>query len=457
MTRSFRIPQDIGLAFLRRVPRANLFMPMGFGKTAVAETLVSELQLDYSVLVLGPLRVARKAWVDEAAEWGHLAGLKIVPVCGTPTEREAALRTPAHIHTMNYENVEWLFGVIPPERWPFGMVIADESTRLKGFRLTQGAARARALSAIQHRALRWVNMTGTPNAHALQDLWGPQWFIDRGEALGRSFDAFQTRWFYKPAGGNSLFRKVLPFDHAQAQIEERLKPTSIAFKVEEWFPELLEPVVIPVWVELPPDARRAYRQMARDLHTLLHDGTPITAFNAAVKSQKLAQLATGAVYHGEGKTRAYKVVHEEKIEALKSIVNEVNEPLLVAYEYQHERETIMKAFPKARWLQTERDEEDWKAGRIDMLVAHPKSAGHGLSLQKGGRVLVRFGYARSGELHGQILERIGPMRQMQSGFKRSVLVYHIIARGTIEDEVILPDHENRALFMDALLEHLSRQ
>lgn len=459
MTRHLRIPQDIALAFLRGAPRANLFMPMGFGKTAVAETLVAEMDFDRPVLALGPLRVARKAWTDEASEWPHLEDLKVVPVCGSPEQRAAALDTRAHIHTMNYENVEWLVERIPPERWPFGMVIADESTRLKGFRVAQGAARARALSTIAHRTERWLNMTGTPNAQGLTDLWGPQWFIDRGASLGKSYSAFENRWFYKEARAKgSQYSKLLPFAQAFDEIMKALAPTSISFKTEEWFPDLAKPVVTPIWVEMPPDARRAYRQMARDLYTELGDGTRVTAFNAASKAQKLQQLATGAVYHGEGSARTYAVVHDEKIEALKSIVSETGgEPLLVAYEFVHEKERVMKAFPQARLLKTKQDEEDFKAGRIPLLLAHPKSAGHGLSLQKGGRILVRYGYTRSGELHGQILERIGPMRQMQSGFHRSVLVYNIIARDTIEDRVILPEHDNRTVFMDALLEHLSRQ
>ena len=436
------------LEFLRGRKRANLFAEMGLGKTLTVLTLIAESRLKLPTLVLAPLRVARKTWSDEVQDWAHLRHLKVATITGTPAERLAALKTPAHVHTMNYEQAEWLLDTLG-QQWPFGMVVADESTRLKSFRLRQGGKRAAALGKIAHRTERWINLTGTPMSNGLLDLWGQQWFIDAGAALGRSFSAFETRWFYKPPRGDEHTRPQ-PFQHAQGQIEEAMRPTTLSIRSRDWF-DLEEPIRVPVLVELPPDARREYKRMARELYAQLQDGTMVSALNAATKSGKLLQLASGAVYR-EDKSWAW--VHDEKIEALRSIVEEAaGAPLLVAYNYVHEVERILKAFPWARVLRTKKDEDDWNEGKIQMLVAHPDSAGHGLNLQHGGNRLVYFGHTWKQEAYAQILERIGPVRQLQSGYKRPVFVYSIIAQSTL-DGAVIQRNEGKADMMSALMTSL---
>lgn len=449
--KTFRPYQTLALDFLERTPRANLFAGMGMGKTSVCETLVAELQSQENTLVLAPLRVARKTWGDEVGEWDHLKGLTVAAITGEPHERIAALKTRAHIHTVNYEQAGWLLEQIPASRWPFSTVIADESTRLKGFRLRQGGKRAAALATIAHRTKRWINLTGTPAPNGLLDLWGQQWFIDGGRALGRSYSAFEQRWFYKdPHGGEH--GRLLPFSHAQKEIEELMRPTTLALRAKDWF-NVAEPVEIPVRVQLPANARREYRRMARELLAYLTSGAVVTAVNAAAKSTKLLQLASGAIYTEGSK---WADVHDEKIEALRSIQSEAaGAPLLVSYSYVHELQRILKAFPEARRLDTRRDEDDWNAGRVPMLVTHPGSAGHGLNLQHGGNILVRFGHTWNQEHHAQILERIGPMRQLQSGYDRPVLVYSIIADDTA-DEIAIARVDNKSSLIDSLMDSLRR-
>lgn len=437
------------LDFLHKTPRANLFAGMGLGKTLTVETLVSELNSPDPTLVIAPLRVARKTWGDEAGEWDHLKGLTVSPIIGSPAQRSASLRNPAHIHTINYENIEWLMDQITSGRWPFRTVICDESTRLKSYRTRQGGRRARVLAAIASHATRWINLTGTPTANGLTDLWGPQWFIDYGAALGRSFNSFQNRWFYREAH-TGLHGKLIAHRHAQAEIEALVKPTTLSIQARDWF-DLQEPIRTIVSVELPPAARREYKRMARDLLAYLEGGTVISAANAAAKSTKLLQLASGACYHEDG---SWSDVHDEKIEALRSIVNESGgAPLLVAYNYRHELVRILKAFPGARQLKTAKDEDDWNAGKIEMLVAHPDSAGHGINLQHGGNILVYFGHTWRLESYIQILERIGPTRQKQSGYDRPVFVYAIVARNTL-DEAVIQRNAGKADLMDALMNNL---
>lgn len=450
MKTELREYQDLALEFLRPRPRANLFAGMGLGKTLTVETLIAELGSSHPTLVIAPLRVARKTWSDEVSDWDHLKHLRVATITGTPQERLAALKTSAHIHTINYENIEWLFTHIPAERWPFKTVVADESTKLKSFRLRQGGRRAGALAAVAHRATRWINLTGTPAANGLIDLWGQQWFIDGGAALGRSFSAFESRWFYREAH-SSKHSKLTPHQHAQREIEDAMRPTTMSIQAKDWF-DIKDPIHTLVNVELPSAARREYRRMAKDLLAYLADGRTANAANAAAKSTKLLQLASGAVYSADDKSWSH--VHDEKIEALKSIIGEAGgAPVLVSYQYRHELERILKAFPNARLLKSKRDEDDWNAGKIEILVAHPDSAGHGINLQHGGNILVYFGHTWKLEAHAQILERIGPVRQMQSGYDRPVFVYSIVARNTA-DEAVLARNAGKASLMDALMESL---
>jgi SNF2 family DNA or RNA helicase len=421
---------------------------MGLGKTLVVETLVEERQSHENTLVLAPYRVARNVWRDEAAEWDHLQDLTVAPIVGTAGERRAALRTRAHIHTINYENIGWLLNEIPASRWPFKTVISDESSRLKSYRTSQGGKRAAALASIAARARYWVNLTGTPGVNGLHDLWGPQWFVDYGDALGPSYASFLRRWFYKEVHAGEHAR-VLAFAHSRKEIEERMRSTTMSIRAKDWF-DVAEPIRTTVHVELPAAARREYKRMARDLYALI-ESKQITAVNAGVKSGKLLQMASGAVYDKDG---GWVHVHDEKMKALESVVAEANgAPLLVAYEYRHTLERIRKAFPQARVLKTKRDEDDWNAGKIEILVAHPMSAGHGLNLQHGGNMLCYVDHTWHLEAYLQILERLGPVRQMQSGYDRPVFVYSIVADKTM-DNAVLAVNGGKVSVMEALMASL---
>ena len=439
--------QQHALSFLRRVPRANLWAGMGMGKSSVVLTLLKELEPPDPVLVIAPLRVARSVWPQEAEKWRHLAGMRIVAITGTTGERIDALRTRADLHTVNYDVLPWLVETLGADRWPFRTVIADESTRLKGFRTRQGTARAGSLRGIaHHRVLRWINLTGTPAPNGLIDLWGQQWFIDGGAALGRSFTAFRDRWFGKPAWAGQ-YGPLIPMPYAQKQIEEALAPSTMSINPADWF-DLKAPIVNDVFVDLPPAARAAYRKMERDFFVQLREGT-IEAPTAAAKTIKLLQLASGAVYHDD---KTWEFVHDEKMDALRSVVEEASGAnILVAYQFRHELERLTRAFPHARVLGARRDEDDWNAGRIPLLLAHPQSAGHGLSLQHGGNHIAFVGHDWNLESYQQIIERIGPVRQMQSGYDRPVFIHHILARGTM-DETVMQRRRSKRAVQDLLME-----
>jgi SNF2 family DNA or RNA helicase len=381
----------------------------------------------YPALVLAPLRVARSTWPDEIQKWPHLSHLRVSIITGTPKQRQKALDTPADIYTTNFDNLVWLRTALG-DAWPFKTVIADEFTRLKSFRLRQGSKRARALGAVAHTHVnRFIGLTGTPAPNGVKDLWGQIWFLDKGERLGKTFSAFEQRWFRKGYDGYSL----MPYEHTQAEVEEKLKDICLTVR---GLP-VDEPITTRVYVDLPPDARKVYEEMETEMFTIIND-EGVEAVNAAVRTQKCLQLANGAAYvDGYGN---WEAVHDAKLEALDSIIEEANgAPVLVAYNFKHDLARLQKRYPRGRVLDADPDTiRQWNRGEIGLLFAHPASAGHGLNLADGGNILAFYGVNWNLEEHMQIIERIGPMRQKQAGFDRPVFVYPILARNTVDTLVM---------------------
>lgn len=435
--------QATGINHIQQNKRAALWAYMGGGKTVMTLTALDELSVVEDVwpaLVIAPKRVANYTWSSESEKWAHTQHLRVSVVVGTPKERAAALKVPADLYVSTYDLLDWLVDTLG-EAWPFKTVVADELTKLKSYRTRQGGKRAGALAKVAHTKVeRFIGLTGTPSPNGLKDLWGQVWFVDKGERLGRSFSAFEQRWFRKGYDGFSLE----PYPHAQKEIEGKL--ADICLTIEGL--QVDAPIHSPVFVDLDPKSRDLYRQMERDMIMWLEENG-VEAANAAVKTGKLLQIANGAAYQEDG---SWTRLHDLKLEALESIVEEANGmPILCSYNFKSDLERLLKHFPKARALDSDPATiRKWNAGGIPMLLAHPASAGHGLSLQHGGNILARFGLDWNLELYMQIMERIGPARQKQSGYNRPVFDYPILARGTF-DEVVLDRLVNKRSVQDSLL------
>lgn len=449
--------------------RNGVFAGMGMGKTTSALTVIDAEFLAgierKPALVLAPLRVAQNTWPDEAAKWEHLSGINVRPIVGTANERRAALKDRnANVFTINYENLPWLIEHLDG-RWPFGRVIADESTKLKSFRLRQGGKRAQAIARVAHTQVsRWTNLTGTPAPNGLIDLWGQSWFLDAGVRLGRSFTAFEERWFRarKNSKDNPHAVTYEPTDFAQDAINERLRDICLSLDPRDYFP-LEEPIKIPVYVDLPAAARIKYDQMRKELYTQV-DGHDIEAFNAGARTQKLLQLASGAVYidhdadtDDHPRAKEWREVHDVKMQALEEIIEEAaGMPVLVAYHFRSTRDRLQKHFKKLRLFdKNPQTLRDWNAGKIPIMGAHPASAGHGLNMQDGGNIIAHIDHDWNLENFDQINERIGPMRQLQSGHDRNVFHYYILARHT-EDENVMYRRETKASVQDIFMQSLNR-
>lgn len=449
--------QRIAVDFMLAKERCALFAGMGLGKTVSALTVAEALLAcgwDDPILVLGPLRVARDTWPNETAKWTHLENLSVQPIVGDPRQRRNALFLPAHVHTINYEQLPWLVETLEGRRWPFRMVIADESTRLKGHRLKgQGGERTGALGKVARETERWINLTGTPAANGLKDLWGQYWFLDFGERLGRTYTAFMDRWFKV----NQYTRRVEPWPHAEKEIYAAISDITLSIQAKDWF-DLDDPIVREIRVTLPGNLKAKYRQLEREMFTELACGTEVEAFNAAALTNKCLQFANGAVYT-DIRTKAWAPVHDEKIEALRSIVEEAGgASILVSYEFVSDKERILKAFGKSAVdISTPAGFKAFLSGAAQIGVAHPKSMGHGVDgIQEVCNIAVYFGHGWDLELRQQILERIGPVRQKQSGKDRPVFIYNIVTDDTLDD-VVLERHSGKRAVQDLLLEAMSNK
>lgn len=465
--------QHLAIDHLVNVPKCALWAGMGLGKTVSTLTAIDRLRLagieEKPTLVIAPLRVAKSVWPEEVRKWRHLSHLKVVPILGSRQQRLDALQERADVYTINFENLEWLIGLLW-DRWPFGAIVVDESTKLKSLRASvrrnkqgtefvagKGTQRAKSLLKVvyQHKPSRFIELTGTPSPNGLQDLWGQIYFLDYGKRLGNIFDAFRSRWFEQDFTGYG----IKPKQHAQVQIETALKDICLSLRSEDWF-DLEKPIVENIYVDLPSHVQAEYRRMEKTLLAEIR-GERIEAFNAGARTMKCRQLAAGACYTGspgDPGPRNWLPVHDNKLDALEEIVEEASgQPILVAYDFAFDLERLLKRFPKGRKLdKNPKTIEEWNAGRIPLLFAHPASAGHGLNLQHGSNILVYFTYNWNGEEHSQILERIGPVRQFQAGYKRNVYVYKIVTRGTI-DEDVLESLSSKQSIQDILMKNLSRR
>jgi SNF2 family DNA or RNA helicase len=430
--------------------RCAVWAPMGGGKsvsTLAALEALSVVEDIYPVLVLAPLRVAKTTWPDEVKKWSFSQHLTVSVITGSAKQREAALRAEADIYAMNYDNLVWLREALGDD-WSFKTVVADEFTRLKSFRLRQGGARAAALAKVAHSHVeRFIGLTGTPAPNGVKDLWGQTYFLDKGERLGKTFSAFEQRWFYKGYDGYSL----QPYEHTQREIEDKLRDICLTVN---GLP-VDEPIVAHQWVDMPPKARVVYDDMETEMYAEL-EAEGVEAANAAVRTQKCLQIANGAIYLQD--SREWEEVHKVKLEALESVIEEANgAPVLVAYNFKHDLERLLRHFKQARHLDADPQTiRDWNAGKIPILLAHPASAGHGLNLADGGNILTFFGVNWNLEEHMQIIERIGPMRQKQAGYDRPVMIYPILARDTV-DEMVMERLSSKRSVQEILLEALKRR
>ena len=449
--------------------RGLVLAGMGTGKTPSTLSALADLLLFGEVrhvLILAPKRVALSTWVGEKKKFSNLSHLDMAIAVGSPAERAAALARRAQITVCTYDLIPWLIEQVGND-WFFDMLVCDEASKLKGCRVSlqrsktgklflngQGSVRAKALARYAlGKTKRFIGLTGTPAPNGIEDVWALAFFVDMGRRLGTSFTAYVDRFFQRVPGGDG-YTQIRPLKHAQAEVQNLIRDITITIEAKDYFdlPPLIENVVK---VQLPPAARKQYLEMEKQMFTEIEQHE-VEVFNAAAKTNKCLQLASGAAYVDENGTWAE--VHDEKLQALESVIEEAaGMPVLVAYQFKSDLARILKRFKQARALsQDPKMIDDWNAGRIPVLVVHPASAGHGLSLQHGSNILAFFSTGWALENDQQVIERIGPTRQAQSGYNRPVFIHRLVAEDTLE-EVVVERIRTKAGVQDALLQALKRR
>lgn len=432
--------QEYAIDRIMDTPAVGLFLEMGLGKTAITLTAIERLLYDsydaVKVLVIAPLRVAEDTWSRESSKWNHTKHLRISKILGDRKKREAALKANADIYVINRENVQWLVGFLG-KKWSFDTVVIDELSSFK----SSSAQRFRALRRVRPLMKRVIGLTGTPAPNGLLDLWAQVYLLDQGERLGTTISGYRDRYFLAGAKSGHVVYEWKQKKESEDNIHEKISDICISMKAEDWL-DMPKRIDRAVPLELKNVAKAQYDQLERDL-LLPMAGADIVANTAAVLSNKLLQMANGAAYD---ENRGVREIHNVKLDALEDLIEAANgNPVLVFYAYKHDLSRIKARFPTARTLDSAEDIAEWNAGEIPILLAHPASAGHGLNLQAGGNIIVWFGLTWSLELYQQANARLHRQGQTQS-----VIVHHLIAEGTIDEDVMLA-LENKATGQDALL------
>lgn len=418
--------QQAAIEWIYDHPACGLFLDMGLGKTVTTLTALRGIIYDYGdicrALVIAPKRVAEETWPAELAKWDHLADLTYSLVAGSRKDRLAALDTGADIDIIGRDNISWLVDHYG-KAWPYDAIVIDELSSFKSHQ----SKRFKALKKVRPLSKRVIGLTGTPAPNSYIDLWPQLYLLDRGARLGKTISIFRDqfclgkRWPSMPV---TLY-EIRP--GAEPEIDKQISDICISMSAADYL-DMPDRTYIELPVTLPAQALTKYKEMAREAVTEL-GGEAITAANAAVLSGKLLQLANGFAYQEDG---SVKHLHDVKLDALEELIEAAQgQPVLVFYTFKSDLDRIRSRFKGAKTIEDDDIIARWNAGQVPLLCLHPQSAGHGLNLQQGGSLIAWFGLPWSLEYYQQANARL-----YRQGQTKPVRIYHIIAKGTIDERVL---------------------
>lgn len=423
--------QKYVIEYIQNQPVSAVFLDMGLGKTSITLTALNDLLFDYftvhKILVIAPLRVAKTTWSAEIKKWDHLKDLKYSIVVGTPTERKNALQRQADIYIINRENIPWLIEYTGAA-FDFDMVVIDELSSFKNYQ----SKRFKALMKVRPKIKRIVGLTGTPSSNGLMDLFAEFKLLDMGERLGRFIGQYRNTYFTPDKRNGQVIFSYKPLPDAEDAIYRKISDITISMKAADHL-KMPELVTSDYETQLSEKEQNRYKELKENMVIQL-SGEEITAANAASLSNKLCQMANGAVYDDE---KNVIQIHDRKLDALEDIIESMNgRPVLVAYWFKHDYDRIVERLktlniPFAK-LDTEQSITSWNNRKIPVALIHPASAGHGLNLQSGGSTLVWFGLTWSLELYQQTNARLYRQGQCSD----TVVIQHIVAKDTIDEQIM---------------------
>ena len=417
--------QKYATEFILNNKVSALLLEMGLGKSVITLTAINDLLFDsfeiQKILVIAPLRVAQSSWPQEIKKWEHLKYIKYSVVVGSLEQRKQALRQRANIYLINRENIDWLVNK-SNYNFDFDMIVIDELSSFK----SHNTKRFKSLMTIRPKVKRIVGLTGTPSSNGLMDLWAEFRILDFGERLGRYITHYRNKFFIPDKRNGQIIFSYKIRDGAEQEIYNQIQDITISMKALDHL-KMLELIVNEVYVEMKKEHKEIYKKLKKEMITEIKD-KEIDAVNAASLSNKLLQMASGAVYD---ENKEVVVIHEEKLDVLEDLIEGANgKPVLIAYWFNHDLQRIKNRF-KTREIKTTKDINDWNEGKIPIATIHPASAGHGLNLQSGGSTLIWFSLTWSLELYLQTNARL-----YRQGQKDTVVIHHIITKGTIDEDVM---------------------
>lgn len=440
--------QQRGIQWILDHKSCGLFLPMGAGKTATTLMALDQLMNDRfeidRVLIIGPKRVIETTWPDEIQKWSQTKDFRFSVISGTANQRKAAVTADADIYLIGKENVVWLVDLIG-KHWKWDMVIIDELSTFKNHQ----AKRFKALRTVIPAAKRFVGLTGTPSPKGIPDLWAQIYLMDRGERLGRTIGSFRSQYL-KPGrmNGYTVYNWLVQPD-AEEKIHKKISDICMSIDEKEYatLPDLQ---IIDQMVDLKTDLKK-YKAFKREMVLDLAGDEQVLASNAGALCGKLLQYTSGQIYTEEGQTAD---IHNHKLEALESLMESANgEQILIFYWFKHEEERLMKFLTskhyKGKTIKEKNAIQDWNDGQLDFLLLQPSSAGHGLNLQQGGHLACWYSLPNWNlELYQQANARI-----YRQGQKEKVIIYHLLAKGTI-DQDMLQALQTKRVTQDELLKAL---
>lgn len=411
-----------------RNPFCGVFLDMGLGKTITTLTAIVRLYflLDiHKVLIIAPKRVVESVWQEEAENWAHTKWLKFSKIIGTEKQRIEALNEEANIYLISRDNIVWLCEYLN-YKLPYDMIVIDELSSFKSYK----SKRFKALRKVRPFIKRFVGLTGTPAPNGLIDIWPQIYLMDMGIRLFKNISTYRLKYFRPDKVNGYVIYKYKLLPGADTEIYNKIGDICISMKATDY---LKMPDIQFNFIKLtmPGSLKAKYTAFEKEKIYELNKTEEISVLNAAALSNKLLQFANGAIYDDDKKVHE---IHELKLEALKEIIEDANgKSVLVAWSYQFDRDRIMDYLKeyKPRELKTTEDIKDWNNGNIQVMLAHPASAGHGLNLQAGGNIIVWYGLTWSLELYQQFNARL-----YRQGQKKGIIVHHLIIQGTHDEDVI---------------------
>lgn len=408
----------------------GLFLRPGLGKTSITLSAINILKYYkwcvQKVLVVAPKKVAEGTWSKEASKWDHLQHLRVATVLGTQPQRLKALDTPADVYVINRENIPWLVEHYKQD-WPFDMVVLDESTSFKN----PQSKRFKALKLVRRFMKKVVLLTGTPSSRGIEDIWAQIYLLDEGKRLGKTITSYRQTYFYCNTHGGH-FTEYTAKPGAEKAVLDAISDICISMTADDYL-ELPDLVEHEIPVVLDSKTKKAYKKFEREL-VLELDENEITANTAGVLTGKLLQFCSGAIYNED---KEVLPLHDCKLDAYMELIERLNgERCITFYGFQHDKDRLLKALSKTklrvRLYESTEDEDDWNAGKIDVLLVHPASCAYGLNLQAGGQHIIWFTPNWSFELNDQGICRL----YRQGSPYEKIYVHYLVVQGGVDEDVI---------------------